>query len=158
MKLQQNCYNGFVPDMKLLLDYADYYADLMSATGWTAINFDGFESTVYQNHGYYGVRVFCGGCSKPMPSSPAASIPHVTGSNVFAGAWEYMDVCNVGGGNNMFNPVSGRWGIEGKDIGNAFSNSYFPPPSASRAGTATGQSTTRRTCKRKPSAGTRPTP
>ena len=28
-KLQMNCYHGYVPDMKLLLDYADYYADLM---------------------------------------------------------------------------------------------------------------------------------
>ena len=33
VKLQQNCYNGFVPDMKLLLDYADYYADLMVRNG-----------------------------------------------------------------------------------------------------------------------------
>jgi hypothetical protein len=39
----------------------------------------------------------------------------------------YMDACNVGGGNNMFDPVGNRWGIEGKDVRNAFSNSYYPP-------------------------------
>ena len=37
-----------------------------------------------------------------------------------------MNACNVGGGDHMFNPVSGRRGIEGKDIGNGFSSSYFP--------------------------------
>ena len=58
VKLQQNCYNGFVPDMKLMLDYADYYADLMVRNGMDTIDFDGFESTLYQNQGYYGVRVF----------------------------------------------------------------------------------------------------
>jgi hypothetical protein len=50
----------------------------------------------------------------------------VMGSAVPAGAWEYMSVCNVGGDDNMFDPVGNRWGIEGKDIRNAFNNSYFP--------------------------------
>ena len=50
---------NFDPDMTRLLDYADYYADLMYRNGMDAINFDGFESTVYQNHGYYAVRIFC---------------------------------------------------------------------------------------------------
>ena len=31
-----------------------------------------------------------------------------------------------GAGNNMFDPVLNRWGIEGKDIRNGFGNSYFP--------------------------------
>ena len=84
VKLQQNCYNGFVPDMKLLLDYADYYADLMDRNGMDIINFDGFESTLYQNHGYYAVRVFCRRLFETyhkltggnIPASPArASLP-----------------------------------------------------------------------------------
>ena len=37
-----------------------------------------------------------------------------------------MSVCNVGGGNHMFDPVNNRWGIEGKDVRNGFGNSYFP--------------------------------
>ena len=73
-KLQMNCYNGFVPDMKLMLDYADYYANLMHRNGMDSIDFDGLESTLYQNHGYYGVRVFCGGCLKPTPNSRAENI------------------------------------------------------------------------------------
>ena len=32
----------------------------------------------------------------------------------------------VGGGDNMFNAASGRRAIEGKDIGNGYSSSYFP--------------------------------
>ena len=57
VKLMQNCYNGFVPDMKRLLDYADYYADLMVRNGMDDIGFDGFESIIYQNHGYYASRI-----------------------------------------------------------------------------------------------------
>jgi len=126
VKLQQNCYNGFVPDMKLMLDYAEYYADLMYRNGMDTINFDGFESTVYLNHGYYGVRIFCRRLFETYAKLTGGRFPRVTGSNVFAGSWEYMNVCDVGGGDNMFNAVSGRRAIEGKDIGTGFSSSYFP--------------------------------
>ncbi|MCX6927916.1 MAG: hypothetical protein NT154_32610 [Verrucomicrobia bacterium] len=126
VKLMQNCYNGFVPDMKRLLDYADYYADLMYRNGMDAIGFDGFESTVYQHHGYYAVRIFCRRLFETYARLSGGKVPRVTGSNVFTGSWEYMNACNVGGGDNMFNARSGRRGIEGKDIGNGFNNSYFP--------------------------------
>ena len=126
MKLQQNCYNGFVPDMTLMPEYADYYADLMVRNGMDTINFDGFESTVYLNQGYYGVRVFCRRLFETYAKLTDGRFPRVTGSNVFTGAWEYMNVCDCGGGDNMFNAVTGRRAIEGKDIGNGFSASYFP--------------------------------
>jgi hypothetical protein len=113
--------------MKLLLDYADYYADLMYRNAMDSIDFDGLESTVYQNHGYYAVRVFMRRLFETYATLTGGKYPHVTGSNVFAGAWEYMDACNLGGGNNMFDPVGNRWGTEGKDIRNAFSSSYYPP-------------------------------
>jgi hypothetical protein len=125
VKLQQNCYNGFVPDMKLMADYADYYADLMFRNSMDCINFDGFESTLYQNQGYYGTRLFCRRLYETYHKL-TGKYPRVTGSCVFAGSWEYFDVCNVGGGDNMFNAVSGRRATEGKDIGNGFSSSYFP--------------------------------
>ena len=96
VKLQQNCYNGFCPDMTLMPDYADYYADLMARNGMDTINFDGFESTVYMNHGYYGVRVFCRRLFETFAKLTGGKYPRVTGSNVFAGAWEYMNVCDVG--------------------------------------------------------------
>ena len=126
VKLQQNCYNGFVPDMKLMPAYAEYYADLMVRNGMDTINFDGFESTVYQNQGYYGTRVFCRRLFETYAKLSGGKYPRVTASNVFAGAWEYLNVCDLGGGNNMFDPFSGRRGIEGKDMGTAFSSSYFP--------------------------------
>ncbi len=126
-KLQMNCYNGFVPDMTGMLDYADYYATVMAQNGMEYIDFDGLESTLYQNHGYYGVRRFFRRFFDTFPRLTGGKAPRVMGSCVFAGGWEYMSVCNVGGGNNMFDPVLNRWGIEGKDIRNGFSNSYFPP-------------------------------
>lgn len=126
VKLMQNCYNGFVPDMQLLLDYADYYADLMVRNGMGSIDFDGFESTLYQNHGYYAVRVFCRRLFETYHKRTGI-YPRITGSCVFAGSWEYYASCDVGGGNHMFNPSSGQWGIEGKDIRNAWDASWFPP-------------------------------
>jgi hypothetical protein len=125
VKLQQNCYNGFVPDMKLLLDYAQYYGELMARNGMTALDFDGLESTTYENHGYYAVRIFFRRLFDTYYKL-TGKYPRITGSNVFAGGWEYMDACNVGGGDNMFNVASGRWNIEGKDIRNGFENSYYP--------------------------------
>lgn len=125
-KLMQNCYNGFVPDMQLLPDYADYYADLMARNGMESIDFDGLESLVYENQGYYAVRVFMRRLFDTYARLTGGKRPRITASNVFAGAWLYMDQCDVGGGNRMFNPVANRWGIEGKDMRNAFSNSYYP--------------------------------
>lgn len=126
VKLQQNCYHGFAPDMELMLDYADYYADLMARNAMDSIGFDGYESLTYQNHGYYAFKAFnrrlCEAYHKLT-----GRWPRITGSNVFAGCWEFMNQCNVGGGGNMFHPDSGQWAIEGKDIRNGFGNSYFPP-------------------------------
>jgi hypothetical protein len=127
VKLMQNCYNGFVPDMQLMLDYADYYADLMVRNGMDSIGFDGFESTIYQNHGYYAVRHFCRRLFDTYHKLTGGKYPYVTGSCVFAGGWEYWNACNVGGGDNMFNPASGKWGIEGKDIRNSWDASWYPP-------------------------------
>ena len=124
-KLMQNCYNGFVPDMKLLLDYAEDYANLMVRNGMDTINFDGYECLMYQNHGYYAMKIFNRRLFETYHKQ-TGKWPRVTGSNVFSGAWEYMNVCDVGGGDNMFNAAGGRRAIEGKDIGYGFSNSYFP--------------------------------
>ncbi len=126
VKLQQNCYNGFCPDMTLMPEYADYYADLMARNGLECIDFDGLESTVYMNQGYYGVRVFFRRLFDTYARLTGGKRPRVTASNVFAGGWLYMDACNVGGGDNMFNAASGRWATEGKDIRNGFENSYYP--------------------------------
>ena len=126
-KLMQNCYDGFAPDMTLMPDYSDYYADLMVRNGMDSIGFDGFESTVYQNHGYYAVRMFCRRLFESYHKLTGGNYPYVGGSCVFPGAWEYWISCNVGGGDNMFNPSSGKWGIEGKDIRNAWEASWYPP-------------------------------
>ena len=127
VKLQMNCYNGFCPDMELMPTYADYYATVMAENGMRYVDFDGLESTIYMNQGYYGVRRFYRRLFDTYARLTGGLAPRVMGSCVFAGGWEYMSVCNVGGGNNMFDPVLNRWGIEGKDVRNGFGNSYFPP-------------------------------
>jgi hypothetical protein len=126
VKLQQNCYSGFLPDMTLMPEYADYYADLMVRNGMDTINFDGFESTIELNQGSYGTRVFCRRLFDTYAKLTGGKVPRVTASCVFTGSWEYLNVCDLGGGDNMFNAATGRRNIEGKDIGNAFSASYYP--------------------------------
>jgi hypothetical protein len=126
VKLMQNCYNGFAPDMTLLLQYADYYADLLVRNNMDIIDFDGFESTMYQHHGYYATRVFCRRLFEAYHQRTGGKWPRVTSSNVFPGSWEYLNVCNIGGGSHMFDPVTGRRAIQGKDIGNGWTSSWFP--------------------------------
>ncbi len=126
-KLQLNCYGGFVPDINGMLEYADYYAKVMAENGMQYIDFDGLESTLYQNQGYFGVRRFLRRFVETYGKVTNGKVPRIMGSCVFGGGWEYMSVCNVGGGANMFDPVRNRWGIEGKDVRNGLGNSYFPP-------------------------------
>lgn len=125
VKLQQNCYNGFVPDMKLMLDYADDYVDLMVRNGMDTINFDGYETMAYTNHGYYAFNVFNRRLFEGYHAK-TGHWPRVTGSNIFGGAWAYFNVCDLGGGRNMYLPEQGRRNIEAKDIGNAFTACWFP--------------------------------
>lgn len=124
-KLQVNCYSGFIPDAQFGDEYARFYARLLHDGGMNFIDFDGFESFTYQGHGQYPFKRFLRilfGDLKQM------GVPYlrVMGSCVFEGNWHYMSVCNVGGGNNMFDPVHNKWGIEGKDIRYSFNSNYFP--------------------------------
>lgn len=125
VKLQQNCYNGFVPDMKLMLAYADDYVDLMVRNGMDTINYDGYEVMAYTNHGYYAFNIFNRRLFEGYHAK-TGKWPRVTGSNIFGGAWAFFNVCDLGGGDNMFNSFTGKRAIEGKDIGNAFQASWFP--------------------------------
>ena len=90
VKLQQNCYNGFAPDMKLMLDYADYFAKLMADNGMETIGFDGLESTLYQGQGYYGVRVFFRRLFETYGKLTGGKYLRMSPSCLFAGAWEYL--------------------------------------------------------------------
>jgi len=126
-KLQMNCYNGYCPDINLMLDYADYYAKVMTENGMEYIDYDGLESTVYQSQGYFGVRRFIRRFFETYAKLNHGKFPRVMGAGVFPGEWEYVGNCNVGGGNNMFDPVHNRWGIEGKDMRVGFGSSYFAP-------------------------------
>lgn len=125
VKLQVNCYSGFIPDMQLQDEYADFYARWLIDGGMNFIDFDGFESFTYQGHGQYSFKRFMRRMFDSFDKLGGDYL-RVMGSCVFEGNWHYMSVCNVGGGNHMFNPVTNEWGIEGKDIRYAFTGSYFP--------------------------------
>lgn len=124
-KLQVNCYSGFIPGMELQDEYADFYGKWLIDGGMNYIDFDGFESFTYQGHGQYSFKRFL---RRMFDTYHKLGGPYlrVMGSCIFEGNWHYMSVCNVGGGNNMFNPITNEWGIEGKDIRYAHQSSYFP--------------------------------
>lgn len=124
-KLQGNCYGGFIPDINLQDKYAAFYAKLLVDGGMNYIDFDGFESCNYQGHGHYSFKRFCRVLFDKFKEY-GGDFPRVMGSSVYEGNWHYMSVCNIGGGNHMFNPHTNQWGIEGKDIRYAYRSSYFP--------------------------------
>lgn len=124
-KLQVNCYHGFIPNLKLQDEYAGFYAKWLIDGGMNYIDFDGFESFTYQGHGQYSFKRFLRQMFDKYHKMGGQYL-RLMGSCVFEGNWHYMSVCNVGGGNHMFNPVTNKWGIEGKDIRYAFQGSYFP--------------------------------
>lgn len=125
VKLQPNCYHGFAPNMELQDVYADYYGKWLTAGGMDYIDFDGLESCMYQGHGQYAFKRFFRGLFDSYHRG-GGSYLRVMGSCVQEGNWHYMSVCNVGGGDHMFNPVWNKWGIEGKDMRYVFESSYFP--------------------------------
>jgi len=126
VKLQITCYHGFIPDMKLLLHYADLYAKRLVDLGMDYVDFDGLESCMYQNHGDFAFKSFFHRLFDTYRKLSGGRYLRVMGSCVCEGNWHYMSVCNVGGGNNMFDPVLNRWGIEGKDVRYQFASNYFP--------------------------------
>ncbi|QEM03386.1 hypothetical protein DIU31_007565 [Mucilaginibacter rubeus] len=125
VKLQPNCYRGFVPDMNLQKVYADYYGKWLKEGGMDYIDFDGLESCIYQGQGQYSFKQFFRKLFDSYAKNGGDYL-RVMGSAVYEGNWHYMSVCNVGGGNNMFNPVLNQWGIEGKDMRYVFESSYLP--------------------------------
>ncbi len=125
VKLQPNCYRGFAPDMRLQEQYADFYGRWLTEGGMDYIDFDGLESCMYQGHGQYSFKRFFRQLFDSYARSGGEYL-RVMGSCVFEGNWHYMSVCNVGGGNHMFDPVGNKWGIEGKDMRYVFESNYFP--------------------------------
>lgn len=125
-KLQMNCYNGFVPDMNLQDDYADYYAKLLVDGGMNYIDFDGQESFMYQGHGFYSMKRFYRNLFDKFHEYGGKEL-RVMGSGIMYGNWLYMGNGNIGGGNNMFNPVTNSFGIQGKDERNGNNSNFICP-------------------------------
>jgi hypothetical protein len=126
VKLQITCYHGFIPDMKLMMTYADDYAQRLSDLGMEYVDFDGFESCMYQNQGDYAFKVFLERLFDTYHRLSGGRYLRIMGSTIAEGSWHYMSVCNVGGGDGMFDPARNQWGIEGKDIRYQWGSSYFP--------------------------------
>jgi hypothetical protein len=125
VKLQPNCYQGFAPNMDLQKVYADYYGKWLTEGGMDYIDFDGLESCMYQGQGQYSFKRFFRELFDSYHNNGGKYL-RVMGSAIQEGNWHYMSVCNVGGGDHMFNPVLNKWGIEGKDMRYVFHSSYLP--------------------------------
>lgn len=124
-KLKANCYSGLMPDMILQDTYGRAYADLLNECSMDFIDFDGMESCLYQGHGYYSYKRFFRSMFDQAAKHGNPYI-RVMGAGPSEGNWLYMNTINLGGGNHMFNPETGNWGIEGKDMRYIFESSYMP--------------------------------
>ena len=124
-KLQPNCYHGFAPNIYLQDKYAEYYAKLLVDGGMNYIDFDGLESCAYQAQGTYSYKRFFRKLFDTFHDLGGKYL-RVMGSGISEGDWLYLSVNNVGGNSNMYNPVTDKWGIEGKDVRNTSMSNYLP--------------------------------
>lgn len=124
-KLKPNCYSGLMPDMILQDTYGRAYADLLNECSMDFVDFDGMESCLYQGHGYYSYKRFFGSMFD-QAAKHGNNYIRVMGAGPSEGNWLYTNTINLGGGNHMFNPETGKWGIEGKDMRYVFESSYMP--------------------------------
>ena len=121
-------YEGLIPDMFLQDKIAEYYADFSNINGLYFHDFDGEEFLFDTGHGYYGVKRFF---RKMFGRAEHLRIPYLrfTGATLSEGSWHYQSVWNVGGGKNMYDAGTRKWGSttsEGKDILDAAVSNYFP--------------------------------
>ena len=121
-------YDGLIPDLFLQDKIAEYYADLSRINGLYFHDFDGEEFLFDTGHGYYGVKRFF---RKMFERADQLKIPYLrfTGATLSEGSWHYQSVWNVGGGKNMYDAQTRKWGSatsEGKDIRDAAVSNYFP--------------------------------
>lgn len=124
-KLQPNCYGGFAPNIYLQDKYAKYYGKLMVDGGMNYVDFDGLESCSYQAQGAYSYKRFFRKLFDTYHSLGGTYL-RVMGSGISEGNWLYMSVNNMGGNSNMYNPVTNKWGIEGKDLRYLGLRNYLP--------------------------------
>ncbi|MDN3655974.1 hypothetical protein QWZ08_10080 [Ferruginibacter paludis] len=121
-------YDGLIPGMQLQDSIAAYYADMSNINGLYFHDWDGQEFLFNQGHGYYSVKRFH---RKLFEKAAAYHLPdlRITGATLSEGSWHYQSVWNVGGGTNMYDLVSRKWGSttsEGKDLRDVAYANYFP--------------------------------
>jgi hypothetical protein len=121
-------YDGLIPNMKLQDSIAAYYADMSKINGIYFHDWDGQEFLFNQGHGYYSVKRFH---RKLFEQIAGYRLPdlRITGATLSEGSWHYQSVWNVGGGTNMYDLASRKWGSttsEGKDLRDVAYANYFP--------------------------------
>jgi hypothetical protein len=121
-------YEGVIPDIYLQDAIAEYYADVSYINGIGYMDLDGEEFLFDTGHGYYGVKRFF---RKMFEKASSHNIPYlrITGATLSEGSWHYQSVWNVGGGTNMYDLKTRKWGSttsEGKDLRNVAFANYFP--------------------------------
>lgn len=121
-------YDGLIPNMKLQDSIATYYADMSNINGIYYHDWDGQEFLFNQGHGYYAVKRFH---RKLFEKAASYNLPdlRIMGATLSEGSWHYQSVWNVGGGKNMYDLASRKWGSttsEGKDLRDVAYSNYFP--------------------------------
>ena len=121
-------YDGVIPNMQLQDSIAAYYADVAYINGLYYADWDGQEFLFNQGHGYYAVKHFH---RKLFERAASYHLPYlrIMGATLSEGSWHYQSVWNVGGGTNMYDLSTRKWGSstsEGKDMRDVAYSNYFP--------------------------------
>jgi len=121
-------YDGVIPNIWLQDEIAQYYADVSEINGICFMDLDGEEFLFDSGHGYYSVKRFF---RKMFERASALHIPYlrISGATLSEGSWHYQSIWNVGGGTNMYDLKTRKWGSstsEGKDIRDVAWSNYFP--------------------------------
>jgi len=118
-------YNGLVPDLTLLKQYGEYYADMAINSGIKAFDCDGLEFLDDTGHGPYAYKTFF---KAMQQKANAHNIPLIRSSaSAFTdGSWLYQTVANYGSENNVFDTRNRTFRPQGIAMNNAGLGNYFP--------------------------------
>ena len=114
--------------MTLQDSIAMYYAEMSNANGIYYHDWDGQEFLFNQGHGYYAVKRFHRILFEKARSFNLPDL-RIMGATLSEGSWHYQSVWNVGGGTQMYDVASRKWGSttsEGKDLRDVAYSNYFP--------------------------------
>jgi len=121
-------YDGLIPNIQLQDKIAEHYGDICAINGLRYFDFDGQEFLFNNGHGYYSVKRFF---RKMFEHAKNRGVSYIrfTGSTLSEGSWHYQSIWNVGGGKNLYDVETRKWGSttsQGKDLRDVTYSNFFP--------------------------------